>query len=125
MDAWTSYFRELSHLLRDSNRQHGVANLDMSELFIERFELAIQSCRHIRGYFENLQPLDREEENTIDEHKEMLDQLVDHLSILLDQWKNYRSSFDSSRGSTHTPVMYTGLRGRPRYVCGVFHNSGP
>jgi DNA-binding transcriptional regulator YbjK len=120
MDAWTSYFSELGNLLRDSNRQYGIASANLTEHFMERFELAVQSCTSVVGFLENVEllSLTQHEQSVAQEYLDLLRQLCGRLRFLLDQWKEYGASLESSTRSNsyHTPVIHTGSQGRPRFV---------
>ena len=108
MEAWTSYFVELNNLIRDADRQHGIASVSLAEHFIQRIELAILSSSTLVRYFQSL--------GTSSEIDSLLEQLSSLLRYLLDQWKQYLTFLDATvyANSYHTPVLRTGVRGRPR-----------
>ena len=116
LESWTTYFRELNDLLVVSERQYGTANVRFAEYMIERFELALQSTTSIIHCLESI-TLTPNERSSIQDYKESIQQLKNHIRFLLDKWKEYRTLLDSTSRNTCycTPALHTGRQGRPKF----------
>ena len=113
LERWQAFFREVLSLVTAGERHYGVCNANYSDYMIERFELSIQSCETIVNGLSVLSNAER----AITEYKEYIDQLIELLRILLDQWKDYRTLLGSNLQHTSycVPIQCTSSRGRPKF----------
>ena len=78
---------------------------------IERLELSIQSCQSIANGLSSIA------DGSIAEYQQYVDQLIELLRSLLDEWKEYQMILDSNTHHSvyHVPVQHTHRRGRPKF----------
>jgi len=114
LERWQAFFQEVVSLVTAGERHYGVCNANYSDYMIERFELSIQSCETIVN---GLSTVLSNAERAVTEYKEYIDQLIELLRILLDQWKEYRTLLDSNLHHTsyRAPIQCTSGRGRPKF----------
>lgn len=117
LERWTGFFREVIDLVNTGERRYGVANTNYSDYMVERLELAIQSCQAIANGLSVASSDVSSDEESVTEYKECIEQLVELLRGLLDQWKEYQLILESNSRSAayHLPIQRTYERGRPKF----------
>jgi len=113
LETWRSFFQEIANLATTGERHYGVCNANYCNYMIERIELSIQSSQTIVA---GLSSVDARQ-NNIAEITGYLEQLIELLRSLLDEWKDYQMVLDSniSYSAYHVPVEHTSQRGRPKF----------
>ena len=84
-----------------------VSNANYCDHMIERLELSIQSCQSIANGLSSIA------DGSIAEYQQYVDQLIELLRSLLDEWKEYQMILDSN--THHVSVQHTHRCGRPKF----------
>ena len=110
LEKWRSFFQEVAAMVTTAERHYGVCNANYGDHMIERLELSIQSCQSIAN------GLSSTADGSIAEHQQYVDQLIELLRSLLDEWKEYQMILNSNTHHSvyHVPVQHTHRRGRPK-----------
>ena len=93
---WVSYFQEVNSLLETAERHFDIADSVLADHLIERFELAVQSCKTIVACLDGSDSLTDAERSVITGFKREIEQLIGYWRSLLDQWKEYRMLLEST-----------------------------
>ena len=99
LERWIGFFREIIDLVNIGERHYGVASANYSDYMVERLELAIQSCQAIANGLSVASSNVSNNEESVTEYKDCIEQLVELLRGLLDQWKEYHLILESSSRS--------------------------
>ena len=82
--TWARYFSGISRFLESAERQNGTANATFCEYVLERLELCIDTCSHLRDHM--VTGGSSRDEEIREDYKSNLDGLVDCLRC---KWLEY------------------------------------
>ena len=105
-ERWRAFFEEIVGMVTTGERHFGICNANYCDHMIERIELSIQSCQAITNTLSSVT------DGSIAECKQSIDQLIDLLQTLLDEWKEYQMLLDSNahHSAYHVPVQHASRR---------------
>ena len=120
LDKWRAFFREVIDLVNTGERHYGVTNASYLDYMVERLDLAIQSCQVIgNGLSMSVATNSTVSggEDSVAQYKDYIDQLIELLRVLLDQWKEYQMILDSNSHNVayHVPMQHTNECGWPKF----------
>ena len=108
LERWTGFSREIMDLVNIGERHYGVANANYSDCMVERLELAIHSCQAIANGLSVASSNVSSDEESVTEYKDCIEQLVELLRGLFDQWKEYQLNLESnSRSAADCCISHT------------------
>ena len=108
MEDVSYFFDEIVKLLRELERQYGVATASYTAYALERLEYSIIACTTVHCHLV--------EDSRLQEYCLMLKSLIGCLRELYYKWEEYQDIVDSYPDgslSYHVPVLSTGNIGRP------------
>lgn len=110
--AWGRYFRELSLLLEEGERQYGIANRRYTDYILERLEFIRSACSELLHHL-------RHHTAGLEEYKSELTVLIECLRQIHHRWTEYGEVLDSYPSGlsyqVRTCVSSASGLGRPQF----------
>ncbi len=87
VNGWEVYFKEVTSLLEQGERQYGLANRNYTDYFLERLELTLSTCSELAHHLR--------QHRGLDDYLSLLKELLEMLKLIHQKWEEYDEILDS------------------------------